>query len=314
MWRSVREGVSKGVSDQANSARNAHHGRAELGQSTGAMTPAPLSRGGLISYGIGGFGWAAASQVVGIQLVYFYIPPMGGGCVGLDSNSSLASGNSSRTSAQPIFPTYITQTRFAVVLNAIVILASLGRLWDAVTDPWIAHFSDRLRWKRGRRIPVMALSALPAALFAALLFFPIVPHESAWNIVWLAATQALFYVALTGYCTPYFALVPEFGHTEKQRLHLAMAGSVSFALGSVFAGSAPTIGGISGPGRAEAQLQAGIAVVCALSALCMFAPVAVIDERRHCHEATVRSAAAACLAALSFGFTITHEHTNSWLR
>ena len=170
------------------------------------MTPAPLSRGGLISYGVGGFGWAAASQVVGIQLVYFYIPPMGGGCVGLGSNSSLASGNSSRTSAQPIFPTYITQTRFAVVLNAIVILASLGRLWDAVTDPWIAHFSDRLRWKRGRRIPVMALSALPAALFAALLFFPIVPHESAWNIVWLAATQALFYVALTGYCTPYFAL------------------------------------------------------------------------------------------------------------
>lgn len=275
------------------------------------MSPVPLSRYGLISYGIGGFGWAAASQVVGIQLVYFYIPPMGGGCIGLGSNSSLASSNSSGASAQPIFPTYITQTRFAVVLNAIVILASLGRLWDAVTDPWIAHFSDRLRWKRGRRIPLMALSALPAALFAALLFFPIVPHESAWNIVWLAATQVLFYVALTGYCTPYFALVPEFGHTEVQRLHLAMAGSVSFALASVFAGSAPTIGGLFGLARAEVQLQAGIAVVCALSALCMFAPVAVIDERRHCDEPTVRNCNPLCGHAHAHGSAATHSVVNT---
>ena len=95
-----------------------------------------------------------------------------------------------------------------------------------------------------------------------------------------------------------------------QRLHLAMAGSVSFALASVFAGSAPTIGGLFGLARAEVQLQAGIAVVCALSALCMFAPVAVIDERRHCDEPTVRNCNPLCGGSVHYCAERCHAHVH----
>ena len=245
-------------------------------------TPTPLSRLELFAYGIGGLGWAAASQVVGIQLIYFFIPPAGGGCSDLEGLTTPSNESGSGVEdPEPIFPIYVSQVKFAVVLNVIVILAAAGRLWDAVTDPCVANFSDRLRWKRGRRLPMMAIGGLPTALFAALLFFPIVPSESAANIVWLAIVQLIFYLSLTCYCTPFFALVPEFGHTEKQRLNLSMAGSISFAVGSVLAGAAPSLGEMLGFERAEVSLQVGISIVCLLAAILMYVPVLAIDERKH---------------------------------
>ena len=159
--------------------------------------PPPLSRLELFAYGIGGLGWASSYMMVGILLVYFYIPPTtvgsGTGCVGLkdDEPLNISSSISINATLETIFPIYVPQVTFAHVLNTIVILSAVGRLWDAVTDPCVANFSDRLRWKRGRRIPMMAMGGLPTALFAALLFFPIVPYESGWNVMWLAIVQLL---------------------------------------------------------------------------------------------------------------------------
>ena len=130
----------------------------------------------------------------------------------------------------------------------ITLLATAGRLWDAVTDPLIASWSDRLRHSRGRRIPCLAIGTLPAALFCALLFVPVVPERSGWNIAWLALMQTLFYLFLTVYCTPYFALIPELGHTAQERLNLSTWIAITFALGTIVGSSAPAIGGLFGLG------------------------------------------------------------------
>ena len=95
------------------------------------------------------------------------IPPAGGGCSDLEGLTTPSNESGSGVEdPEPIFPIYVSQVKFAVVLNVIVILAAAGRLWDAVTDPCVANFSDRLRWKRGRRLPMMAIGGLPTALFA----------------------------------------------------------------------------------------------------------------------------------------------------
>ena len=78
-----------------------------------------------------------------------------------------------------------------------------------LTDPIIANLSDRWKSPRGRRIPFLAVGALPAALFCTLMFVPIAREVSTINIVWLVAMQLLFYLFLTIYVTPYFALLPE---------------------------------------------------------------------------------------------------------
>lgn len=221
----------------------------------------PLSK--QIYYAIGQLGWSTLVNIIGIQLVYFYRPPEGSG-----------------------LPIYITQATFFVVMNAIVILAALGRLWDAVTDPWIANMSDRWKSPRGRRIPFLTVGAIPAALFCVLMFVPITREESFSNIVWLFVMQTLFYLFLTVYVTPFFALLPELGHTPNERLNLSTWISITYALGIMLAAQVPGIADALrnsfGITDKVTSIQIATAILAGFAVICMFFPVFAINEKRYC--------------------------------
>jgi len=110
-----------------------------------------------------------------------------------------------------------------------------------------------------------------------------VPYESAWNVVWLAVIQALFYLFLTMYCTPYFALVPELGHTSEMRLHISMWVSITWAAGNILAAGAPYFAVmVSDP---LVKLRIGVVTICAVAVVFMYIPVLYLDERRYCEAA-----------------------------
>jgi glycoside/pentoside/hexuronide:cation symporter, GPH family len=224
-------------------------------------TPESLPGSKQVAYAIGQLGWSTLVNIVGVALVYFYLPPSASG-----------------------LPTLITTATFLGVLNAMVLIAASGRLLDAITDPWIAGLSDRSKNPKGRRIPFMARGALPAAVFLVLMFVPPVGTVSGWNIVWLVAVQAAFYVSLTAYVTPFFALLPEMGHTPQQRLNLSTWISITFALGIIMAGLTPAIAGAVdaatglGPLRSFQVAVAGLALI---ALACMYVPVVALDERRY---------------------------------
>ncbi len=213
------------------------------------------------AYAVGQLGWSTLVNIVGVALVYFYLPPDTAG-----------------------LPQLITGATFLGVLNAITLIAASGRLLDAITDPWIAGMSDRSRNPKGRRVPFLMRGALPAAVFLVLMFVPPSSEQSGWNIVWLVVVQALFYVFLTVYVTPYFALLPEMGHTPKERLNLSTWISITFALGIILAGLTPAIAGaIEGafdlsPLR---SFQVAVGALALVAVACMYVPVIVLDERRY---------------------------------
>ncbi len=214
-----------------------------------------------MAYATGQLGWSILVNIVGINLVYFYLPPDTSG-----------------------LPTLITTATFLVVLNAITLILASGRLLDAFTDPWIAGLSDRSLNPRGRRIPFMAKGAFPAAVFLFLMFVPPVSEQSTVNIVWLAVFQALFYVTLTFYLTPFFALLPELGHTPRERLNLSTWISITFALGLILAGLVPGIASAVESAMGLSPLrafQATIGGLAALAAALMLVPVSTIDEKRY---------------------------------
>ncbi len=219
----------------------------------------PLSK--QLAYAVGQLGWSTLVNIVGVALVYFYLPP---------DTSDL--------------PQLITGVTFFGFLNAIVLIAASGRLLDAITDPWIAGMSDRSRNPKGRRVPFMMKGALPAAVFLVLMFLPPSTTESGWNTAWVAVFQALFYIFLTVYVTPYFALLPEMGHTARERLNLSTWISITFALGIILAGLTPAIAGaIEGaldlsPLRA---FQVAVGALAAIALVCMYVPVVVLDEKRY---------------------------------
>ncbi len=221
----------------------------------------PLSK--QISYAVGQLGWSILVNIIALELVYFYLPPKDAG-----------------------LPYLISQVTFLGILNLITIIAASGRLFDAITDPLIASMSDRSTNKRGRRIPFMMIGALPAALFCALIFMPPVRAISGINVVWLFVTQVLFYVALTAYVTPYFALLPEMGRTADERLNLSTWISITYALGIIIAAQTPAVAGLlqSVLGIAEKMtaLQYAVGALAFIAMLLMYVPVFTIDERKYC--------------------------------
>lgn len=214
-----------------------------------------------IAYAIGQLGWSTLINIVSLQLVYFYRPPDDSG-----------------------IPLFITQVVFLAVLNVITLVAAAGRLWDAITDPFIASLSDRWPGAKGRRIPFLRFGAFPAAFFTVLMFVPIIPTVSGWNIAWLFLIQTLFYIFLTVYVTPYFALLPEMGHSATERLNLSTWISITYALGIMVASQVPLLAnmvrGFGVPDKVT-SIQVAIGLLSLLAMVFMLVPTFVLDERRY---------------------------------
>lgn len=210
------------------------------------------------TYALGQLGWSILVNVVGLMLVYFYLPPETAG-----------------------IPNFITTVTFLGVINAIVLIGAGGRVFDAITDPLIASWSDRSRHPKGRRIPMMAKGAVPAAVTLALMFIPVVNGKSAWNIVWLSVMSVVFYFSLTLYVTPFYALIAEFGHTPRERLNISTWISITYALGLILAAMLPVIGGAfeAAFGLETYQgFQAAVAVLAVFALIMLFMPVLTIHE------------------------------------
>ena len=220
----------------------------------------PLSR--QIAYAVGQFGWSILINIVGLMLVYYYLPPENAG-----------------------LPIVISQVTFLAVLNIIVLVAASGRLVDAITDPLIASWSDRSTNPRGRRIPFMFLGAFPAALFLVLMFIPPQGEISTLNVIWLIVMQILFFASITLYVTPFFARLPELGHTADQRLNLSTYISITYALGLIVANFTPALADAVGSGFGvddrQRAFQVAIAILAGLALLLMLVPVFTIPERRY---------------------------------
>ncbi len=227
------------------------------------MKSLPLSK--QIAYAIGQLGWSTLINIISLVLVYFYIPPK-------EAN----------------IPYFITQAIFLGIFNAISILAAMGRLWDAITDPWIANLSDRLKHPKGRRMPFLLWGALPAAISCILMFVPLKQEISFINLIWLFLTQTLFYLFLTMYVTPFFALLPELGKTPNERLNLSTFISVTYALGIIIAAQTPLLANIIYNffqlTDKVLSFQIAIIILSILATIFMYIPVLSINEKEYCES------------------------------
>ncbi|HMV78023.1 MAG TPA: MFS transporter [Leptospiraceae bacterium] len=222
----------------------------------------PLSK--QIAYAIGQLGWSILINIIGFQLVYFYLPPG-------DAN----------------LPELIVKEAFLGIATIGLILG-LGRLWDAVTDPTIANLTDRWESKWGRRIPFLAVGGLPAAVSCWLVFVTPDKAVTTANIVWMSVSLLFFFLFLTVYVTPFFAMIPELGHTPTERLNISTYISITYAVGIGIAAQVPKFAqniNVNYPHLEKYQaFQWAIGLLCAFACLCMYFPVFAIKEKVYCES------------------------------
>ena len=215
----------------------------------------------MIIFAIGQLGWSMLSGIIGAWLVTYYLP---------------TAGDITNGAIQYIIPG-LAIGGFMTVLG---LITALSRIFDAVTDPLIASLSDRSKNKRGRRIPFMQVAAIPLSIVTVLLFCAPVAEQSPWNIVWISVAIVLFYLFMTMYCTPYNALISEFGKTQEDRMFISTAISLTFFAGTLLAYTPFVFAGlIRGAVGFAWSYRICFIVLAVIACVCMLLPTFLLKEK-----------------------------------
>ena len=178
-----------------------------------------LSKKQMIIFAIGQLGWSMLSGIIGAWLVTYFLP------TGEDIGKGAIS--------------YLVPGLLGGFITVLGLITAGSRIFDAITDPLIASLSDRSKNPKGRRIPFMKIAAIPLSIVTCLLFcidFGAYNSSLGWlNILWVSVMIVLFYLFMTMYCTPYNALISEFGKTQEDRMFISTAISLTFFAGTLLA-------------------------------------------------------------------------------
>ena len=220
-----------------------------------------LTKKQMIIFAVGQLGWSILSGVINAWLVTFYLPTQGDLEVG---------------AIQFITPGLVI-FGFLTILG---LITALSRVFDAVTDPLIASLSDRSTNKRGRRIPFMQVAAVPLSIVTVLLFCAPVEAISGINIAWISVFIVLFYLFMTMYCTPYNALISEFGKTQDDRMFISTAISLTFFAGTLLAYTPFVFAGmLRGAVGFNMSYRICFIVLAVIACVCMLLPTFLLKER-----------------------------------
>ena len=209
-------------------------------------------------FAVGQLGWSMLSGIIANWLVYYYEPTNSLGAL------------------------FITQGAVFLVFTLLGLISATGRVFDAITDPLIASLSDRCKHRWGRRIPFLRFAAVPFGLFTVLIFISPAPEGSLLNNAFLFFTVLAFYLCMTCYCTPYNALIPELGRTQRQRINVSTFISTTYFFGTAFAYLVPNVAGMLEPSLgAVGAFRATVGILAIVAVICMLVPAFGIDEHRY---------------------------------
>lgn len=143
-------------------------------------------------------------------------------------------------------------------------IAAAGLMISAVSDVAIGAWSDRARWRHGRRRPLILGGLAPLTITFILLFTP--PPTTSFAVPYYATVAVLFYVSLTVVHVPYAAPAAEMTSDYDERTSVqsyrAAAGQIGLLLGAALP---PLLvgwfGGASGGWMAAAAVLATAAAV-----------------------------------------------------
>ena len=221
-----------------------------------------LSKKQMWIFAIGQLGWSTLSGIISAWFVTFYLPTEG----------DITQGGA----LQYITPGLV----IGGFLTVLGLITALSRVFDAVTDPLIASLSDRSKNKRGRRIPFMQYAAIPLAIVTVLLFCPPADKISGGNIAWISIFIVLFYFFMTMYCTPYNALISEFGKTPDDRMFISTAISLTYFGGTLLAYTPFVFAGlIRGSVGFAWSYRLCFIILAVISAVAMLIPTFFLNEK-----------------------------------
>jgi GPH family glycoside/pentoside/hexuronide:cation symporter len=140
---------------------------------------------------------------------------------------------------------------YGLSLTVIGVIFLLGRLWDAIADPFMGSLSDRTRSRHGRRKPWIAAGGVVFGLSSIFLFFPpfgVTPLS-------LGIVLFFFYLGWTAVQIPFQAWSGEVSGDYHQRTRIATYQTVVTSSALLLTLILPTIADQLRPGDGHLQLS-----------------------------------------------------------
>ena len=223
----------------------------------------PITNKLLWIFAVGQFGWSLLSGIVSNWMVYYY--------TGSPDAQNPNTG---------IFASGITQNPILFKLTLFGLVLAVGRIFDAITDPLIAGWSDRSNYRGGRRIPFMRAVAIPFALVTIGLFTLPQTANTVVNDALLFVLLLLFYLVMTIFCTPYNALIAELGDTQEHRINVSTFISFTFIAGQSVSFMLPNVAGmLQGAAGQAGSVRLAVAIMSTVACVAMLIPSLYIKER-----------------------------------
>ena len=105
---------------------------------------------------------------------------------------------------------------------------ALAVIFDAVSDPLVAAFSDNIRSRWGRRHPLMFIASIPLGIGVYCVFMPPEGLSDAYLFAWLLCFTVLTRSLMTLYFVPWAAIAAELSDDYAERTSVM---SYRFAVG-----------------------------------------------------------------------------------
>ncbi len=180
-----------------------------------------MSWGQRLAYSAGNCGVGMLPAVVGSWAMYYFAPPPDDGTL------------------KPYIP-----------LSIVGIVLFLGRLAEALINPFIGYWSDRTRTRLGRRIPYILVGTPIMVTAFVFMWFPLVLHESMINAVYVAFLAVVAHSMFALVVAPYLSLLPELTPHNNERIVVSSVMGVFEILG--------TLAAIAGAGVLISMYKGGI--------------------------------------------------------
>ncbi|SFT16457.1 MFS transporter [Paenibacillus sp. BC26] len=160
-------------------------------------------------------------------------------------------------------------------INAAIVgtLFLIARIWDAVLDPVVAVFIDRVNTRWGKFKPFVLLGGMIVALLTVMCFYA--PDFSMpMKIVYIYVTYMLWNTAYSLFDVPYWSIAPTLTNDPAERTKIIAFPKILGAVGIIIASGAvsPLVKALGGDNDASGYLWTAIifALICVLLIMLMF--------------------------------------------
>jgi len=135
------------------------------------------------------------------------------------------------------------EVRLSAALAGTALL--VGKIWDAIIDPFIGHISDRTRTRWGRRRPYLLFFSIPFGIAFVIMFTnPGIPDQIG-KFIWAMLIYTILCIVYSFTNIPYNALLPELSDDYNERTSISGFKQVFAVFGTLLgAGAALPIMGL----------------------------------------------------------------------